>query len=118
MWVNNPAVVMLRVIAYTRCMKALYATFRALPGCEDRLRQLVMDLTGAVRAEPGCRVFIPFTRADDPRAWHVHEVYADEAAFQAHIGSAHGRAFNAAITGLVEGGASSVVFLEPVCPPA
>jgi quinol monooxygenase YgiN len=92
--------------------KALYATFEVLPGYEAKMRAMVGDLTRAVRAEPGCLRFVAYTRADNPRAYHVDEIYADEAAFAAHIGSAHGRAFNAAITDMVVGGASQVVFLD------
>ena len=92
--------------------KALYATFEVLPGHEETLRHMMADLTKAVRAEPGCLRFVAYTRADNPRAYHVDEIYADEAAFAAHIGSAHGRAFNAAITDKVVGGGSTVHFLN------
>jgi quinol monooxygenase YgiN len=92
--------------------KALYATFEVLPGHEKRLRQLLANLTHDVRAEPGCLRFVAYTRADNPRAYHVDEIYADEAAFAEHIASAHGRVFNAAIAGLVVGGGSKVVFLD------
>jgi quinol monooxygenase YgiN len=92
--------------------KALYATFEVLPGHEETLREMMAALTRDVRAEPGCLRFVAYTRADNPRAYHVDEIYADEAAFAAHIGSAHGRAFNAAITDKVVGGGSQVVFLD------
>jgi quinol monooxygenase YgiN len=92
--------------------KALYATFEVLPGHEETLRAMMAELTQAVRAEPGCLRFVAYTRADNPRAYHVDEIYADEAAFAAHIASAPGRAFNAAITNLVVGGGSQVVFLD------
>lgn len=92
--------------------KALFATFEVLPGHEDRMRALVAELTAAVRAEPGCLRFVAYTLASNPRLYHVDEIYADEAAFEAHINSAHGRAFNAAIRNMVVGGASKVFFLE------
>ncbi|MCB8879613.1 antibiotic biosynthesis monooxygenase [Acidisoma cellulosilytica] len=92
--------------------KALYATFEVLPGQEETLRQMMADLTQAVRAEPGCLRFVAYTRADNPLAFHVDEIYADDAAFAAHIGSAHGRAFNAAIADKVVGGGSTVYFLD------
>jgi quinol monooxygenase YgiN len=94
--------------------KALYATFEVLPGHEGELRALMAALTRAVRAEPGCLRFVAYTRADNPRAYHVDEIYADEAAFAAHIASAHGRAFNATIADKVVGGGSKVVFLDGV----
>ncbi|GAB0114607.1 putative quinol monooxygenase [Acidisoma sp. C75] len=96
--------------------KPLYATFEVLPGQEERMRAMIADLTRAVRAEPGCLRFIAYTRADAPRCYHVDEIYADDAAFEAHITSPHARAFNAAIREMVVGGASQVVFLDE--PPA
>jgi quinol monooxygenase YgiN len=92
--------------------KALFATFEVLPGHEAKMRAMMAQLTQDVRAEAGCLRFVAYTRADNPRAYHVDEIYADEAAFAAHIGSAHGRAFNAAITDMVVGGASQVFFLD------
>jgi quinol monooxygenase YgiN len=92
-------------------MKPLYATFEVLPGHEARMEQMMADLTRAVRAEPGCLRFVAYRRAGEPRRYHVDEIYADDAAFAAHITSPHARAFNAAIRDLVVGGASEVVFL-------
>jgi quinol monooxygenase YgiN len=92
--------------------KALYATFEVFPGHEETLRAMMADLARDVRAEPGCLRFVAYTRADNPRAYHVDEIYADEVAFSAHIASAHGLAFNAAISDKVAGGGSQVVFLD------
>ena len=79
------------------------------------MRRLMVDLTQAVRAEPGCLRFLAYRLDSNPRVYHVDEIYADDAAFQSHIASAHGRAFNAAIRDLVVGGGSTVHFLtEPV----
>jgi quinol monooxygenase YgiN len=100
---------------WTRPMtkKALYATFEVLPGHEARMRALMAQLTRDVRAEPGNLRFVAYTLATNPRAYHVDEIYSDEAAFQAHIASAHGKAFNATIAELVVGGGSQVFFLDP-----
>ena len=92
--------------------KPLYATFEVLPGHEEALRAMVADLTRAVRAEPGCLRFVAYTRAGAQHCYHVDEIYADDAAFAAHIESPHARAFNAAIRDMVVGGASQVVFLK------
>lgn len=91
--------------------RRLYAEFVALPGSEPRVADLVETLTAAVRAEAGCLQFDPFTRVDNPRHWVVMEGYTDEEAFQAHLGSEHGRAFNAEIADHIAGGASSLVWL-------
>lgn len=75
------------------------------------MEQMMADLTHAVRAEPGCLRFVAYRLASAPRRYHVDEIYADEAAFAAHISSPHACAFNAAIRDMVVGGASEVVFL-------
>lgn len=95
-------------------MTALYAEFTAVAGHEHEVATLVAALTRDVRAEAGCVVFDPFTRADNPRAYVVFEVYRDAAAFEAHLGSLHCRRFNAALAGLVEGGVSTLERLDPV----
>lgn len=92
-------------------MKPLYATFEVLPGHETKMEQMMAELTQAVRAEPGCLRFVAYRLAHAPRRYHVDEIYADEAAFAAHITSPHARRFNAAIRDMVVGGASEVVFL-------
>ncbi|GBQ34492.1 antibiotic biosynthesis monooxygenase [Gluconacetobacter azotocaptans] len=94
--------------------KSLYATMRALPGQAEHLAGLLRDLARDVRAEPGCVRFVVYRLESDPAFFHVEETYRDAAAFEAHIGMAHGRRFNDAIKTLVEGGASIVTFLDPV----
>lgn len=94
--------------------KSLYATMRALPHCREKVASLLTALADNVRAEPGCVRFVVYTREDDPQLFHVEESYQDDAAFQAHMGTEHGQLFNKAIENLVEGGASTVVFLTSV----
>ena len=95
-------------------MKALYAEFTVLPGAEDRVAELLRDLTVQVRREPGNVVFDPYTRAEDPRQYFVYEVYRDDAAFDAHITADYGARFNAELVDLVEGGASRLTWLTPL----
>ena len=90
---------------------ALFAEFTALPGTEQRVAELVRDLTVRVRAEPGNVVFNPHTLVDEPRRWFVYEVYRDEAAFREHLAADYGAAFNAALEPLVEGGGSRLTML-------
>jgi quinol monooxygenase YgiN len=91
--------------------KSLYAEFTVLPGHEDRVRELVRDLSVAVRNEPGNLLFEPFTLETNPLHYVVFETYADDAAFVAHMAADHGKAFNAELTGLVVGGASALTWL-------
>lgn len=93
---------------------SLTAEFRVLPGHEDRVRDLVTELTAHVRAEPGNVLFLPHVREDDPRHYVVFEEYVDADAFHTHLAQEHGRTFNAAIASLVEGGSSSLTMLAAV----
>jgi quinol monooxygenase YgiN len=90
---------------------ALYAEFTANPGAEERVAELVRDLTARVRAEPGNVFFNPHTLVDEPRRWFVYEVYRDEAAFREHLAADYGAEFNGALAELVEGGGSTLTFL-------
>jgi quinol monooxygenase YgiN len=92
----------------------LYAEFTALPGNEEQVARMIADLAELVRAEPGNVVFEPYRRVEDPARFIVHEVYRDEAAFQAHIGASYGAEFNAALGPLIVEDGSQLTFLAPV----
>ena len=47
--------------------------------------------------EPGCREFDVCIDADDPGKVFLYEVYDDRAAFDAHLASAHFKAFDARV---------------------
>ena len=51
--------------------------------------------------EPGCRQFDVCTDPARPNAVFLYERYADRAAFEAHLASAHFRAFDAAVGGMI-----------------
>jgi quinol monooxygenase YgiN len=46
--------------------KSLYAEFTAIAGCEERITELLTELTDLVRAEPGNIAFVPFTLENAP----------------------------------------------------
>jgi quinol monooxygenase YgiN len=94
--------------------KSLYAEFTAIAGCEERITELLAELTDLVRAEPGNIAFVPFTLETAPRRFFVFEVYADNAAFQAHITAGYGVTFNAALAPLIEGSGSQLTWLTPL----
>ena len=48
----------------------------------------------ASRDEPGCRQFDVCASLDDPARIFLYEAYADRAAFDAHLATAHFAAFN------------------------
>jgi quinol monooxygenase YgiN len=58
----------------------------------DCVAQLMAELeknASAARLEPGCRQFDVIRDRDDPTKLMLYEVYADEAAFEAHQQTAH-----------------------------
>jgi quinol monooxygenase YgiN len=57
--------------------RTLCARFTARPGCEQRVAELVLDLTRSVREEPGNLRFDPYTQAARPAEFFVFEVYRD-----------------------------------------
>jgi quinol monooxygenase YgiN len=67
------------------------ARWRANAGSEDRVVAVLDELTAATRAEPGCLGYTPHRATEDPRDFVIYEVYADEAAFEAHVDSEHFR---------------------------
>jgi quinol monooxygenase YgiN len=65
------------------------AKWRAKEGKEERLLEVIREMTPPSRAEPG-NVFYQAQRAvDDPRLFYLYEQYVDEAGYQAHQDSEH-----------------------------
>ena len=91
----------------------LYAEFTAKPGQEERVDDLIGGLTDQVRAEPGNLEFVVYRERDEPRRFFVFERYADQEAFQTHIGAEYGAVFNAALGDLIEEDGSQLTFLLP-----
>jgi quinol monooxygenase YgiN len=94
--------------------RSLYAEFTVIPGNEDRVRELLTELTVKVRAEPGNIAFEPYTLESDSSHYFVFEIYKDEHAFAEHIAQEHGKHFNAELSSLVAGGASALTWLVPL----
>lgn len=92
----------------------LYAEFTAKPGREEQVDRLLRGLAGDVRQEPGNAQFSIYRERDQDRRFFVFERYADEQAFQAHLGAAYGRVFNAALADLIEEDGSQLTFLRAV----
>ncbi len=92
--------------------KTLLAEFTARQGAEDEVARLIRDYAGKVREEEGNLVFDVYTKASQPRAYWIFEVYRDEDAFQAHLKAPYGGPFNAALSPLIEEDASVLTFLD------
>ncbi|MFF6807925.1 antibiotic biosynthesis monooxygenase [Streptomyces sp. NPDC012616] len=94
--------------------KTLLAEFTAREGAQDEVARLIGDYALAVREEEGNIAFDVYTKAAEPRAFWIFEVYRDEDAFQAHLNAPYGGPFNAALTPLIEEPASVLTFLDPL----
>jgi quinol monooxygenase YgiN len=94
--------------------KTLYAEFTVKSGKEDRVAEMMRQLTEEVRQEPGNQLFLPYTRETNPREYFVFEVYEDDAAFQAHISADYGARFNGELVELIEEDGSVLTWLQPV----
>jgi autoinducer 2-degrading protein len=59
--------------------------------------ELVANARASRAAEPGCRQFDVCASPDDPATFFLYEIYADRAAFDAHLATPHFRAFDATV---------------------
>ena len=80
------------------------AELRARPAREAELAAFMTRHAEASRAEPGCRVFDVCRDPADAQAFVLYEVYADEAAYQAHRATAHYARFLREAPALLESG--------------
>jgi quinol monooxygenase YgiN len=93
--------------------KTLLAEFTAREGAESEVSRLIRDYAQKVREEDGNLAFDVYTKAAQPRAYWIFEMYRDEDAFQAHLKAPYGGPFNAALSPLIEEDASVLTFLDP-----
>lgn len=76
--------------------------FRIVQGrIQDFLPVMRQQARNSLDLEPGCRQFDICRDPAIEEAVFLYELYDDAAAFQAHLDSAHFRAFDAAIADLV-----------------
>src|SRR3954452_18323754 len=65
------------------------AKWRAKEGKEERLLEVIRELTPTSRAEPGNLFYQAQRSSEDPRLFYLYEQYADEAGYQVHQDSEH-----------------------------
>lgn len=65
------------------------ATYRAMEGEEERIREILELMAAPSRAEPACRFYQAHRSPEDPRVFFLYEQYDDEAGYQAHMASKH-----------------------------
>lgn len=80
---------------------AVVVSFTLKPGMRDAFLALVKDNAAtSIREEPGCFRFDVMTAADGEDVL-LYEIYADAAAFERHLATAHFRSFDTATRDLV-----------------
>jgi len=92
---------------------AVVARLRAAKGKGEALAALLTEQVGVVRREePGCLAYRLHRAADDPELFLFYELYADDAAFDAHRKAPHLAAFRQRREGegLVAGAAEVQIF--------
>ena len=63
--------------------------WKAKPGEEERVADILPRLADAARAEEGCIEFTPHRSPTEPGTFFLYEKYVDEAAFKAHTEMEH-----------------------------
>ena len=83
-------------------MFAVTVTFTLHPGCAGTFLPLMRDNAAtSLRVEEGCRRFDICTDPARPEQVFLYELYADAAAFQAHLQAAHFKSFDSATAGMI-----------------
>ena len=71
-------------MAYVVCAK-----WTAKDGKECRLEEVIGELAGPSRAEPGNLYYQAQRSPENPRLYFLYEQYTDEAGYEAHMASEH-----------------------------
>jgi (4S)-4-hydroxy-5-phosphonooxypentane-2,3-dione isomerase len=80
-------------------MYVVTVAFEIVPDHVEDFRAAVMrQAENSVGNEPDCHRFDVSVAGDDPAKVFLYEIYTDEAAFQAHLKTAHYADFNATTT--------------------
>lgn len=77
----------------------LLASFEPIPGCEQRLSDLLHWMVDHTRREPGNLQYELYQA--DKGSFHLFEVYADEAALQAHRDADYFTSYRAQVADLI-----------------
>lgn len=77
------------------------ATLKAVPGKEEELRGVLTALLHPTREEDGCLGYALLQNRDDPTEFRFVEQWADDAAFDAHLGTPHIQSAIVAFEGLL-----------------
>jgi quinol monooxygenase YgiN len=67
----------------------IFARFHARAGAADQVAVAIAEVLPQSRAEPGCLDIEAYRSIQDPRLFHIHSLWIDEAAFELHAGLPH-----------------------------
>ncbi|MFN8533179.1 MAG: antibiotic biosynthesis monooxygenase family protein [Dehalococcoidia bacterium] len=70
-------------------MYCIGASYLVQAGNEEVVVAQLRECQRLSRQEPGCLQYVVHRSTEDPRRIFIYEQYRDEAAFQAHVKSAH-----------------------------
>lgn len=71
-------------------MISIFVTIQIKPEFTSRFSEASLgDAQGSVRDESGCYRFDILQANEDPNRFHLYEVYADDAALEAHRNASH-----------------------------
>ena len=65
------------------------ATWVAAEGAEQTVLDALRELTPPSRKEPGCQFYQAYQDPEQPRVFHLFEIYDDADAYRAHGESEH-----------------------------
>ena len=81
---------------------AVCVTFQVhLDQLADFLPLMKENATRSLQEEPGCMRFDVLTDPSRPGEVFLYELYSDAAAFDEHLASAHFKAFDKAVSGMI-----------------
>lgn len=80
----------------------IFARFHAAPGQSEALAAAIREVTPQTRAEPGCLRIDAYRSIVDPRLFHIHSCWSDDAAFERHAALPHTVKFISRVDGLVD----------------
>ena len=80
----------------------IFARFHLREGQEAAVAAALRDVVGPSREEPGCVAINAYRSTRDPRLYHIHSRWVDEAAFETHALLAHTQRFLAVVSPLID----------------
>lgn len=80
----------------------MFARLHARPGKQGEVRQVLFEVQGPTREEPGCLGYGGFRSVRDPDEFYIHSRWQNVEAFERHAGLAHTVRFLANVEPLLD----------------